>query len=200
MENELIKDQEKKQEDFKFVKRDLSLKNVENELEMQKLKREYNISDDDIVFKFFKIYEKQQQNLIKCIKAQEDLQKNNINVNTLLQQNLLKVKEIDAQKITDITKQMNKELEEQIWSFWKTTDELVAKIADANYTLKQQQHSLAKDKEKTLEIVNKAQATAEKAEETADDKKIITYISSFLTLLNTVLIFLIFIEVFIKEV
>lgn len=117
--NEMEKEAQKHQENTDS----LLLEKVQFEKELLQLQRDFNIEDDDIFFKFYKIFDKQQKSLFKAIQAQNDLNKNNIYLNTLLQKSIIATKELNNRALEDIVVVMNSETEMQISGFNKTMQE-----------------------------------------------------------------------------
>jgi hypothetical protein len=194
MENEAQKHQENTDS--------LLLEKVQFEKELLQLQREYNISDDDIFYKFYRIFEKQQKSLFKAIQAQNDLNKNNIYLNTLLQKSIIATKELNNKALEDIVVVMNSETEMQISGFNKTMQETkhsLELLNQNNISLhKSIKREIEREKEEFQMILNQSQKKLESAEFGIIFNKTFQIGTFLLSLTSVILMIIFFVKIFIK--
>lgn len=183
--------------------RDLLASNGQIELQLEKLKREYGVDDDDVMFKFFKIFEKQQKSLFNAIMAQDNLNKNNIFLNTLLQKSIIATKQINNSVVENVIVKMNEELELEISGFRQSLNEASAEISSINKKIQQSQNNsmlaLKEEKREAQELYDSAKKMLIKAEENADTRSFTHYLGLAFNMLSFIGVCVIAFYTFFKQ-
>jgi hypothetical protein len=180
----------------------LLLEKVQFEKELLQLQKEYNISDDDIFYKFYRIFEKQQKSLFKAIQAQNDLNKNNIYLNTLLQKSIIATKELNDKALEEIVVVMNSETEMQISGFNKTMQETKHSLELLNQNnldlYKSVKIVIENEREDFFKILNESKKNLESAEFGIILNKTFQIGTFLLSLSSVILMIIFFVKIFIK--